>query len=277
VIQKSNKPLVAYLAYEPYGVDLLKQFIKSYNSYRSGYDHDLLICFKSFNKQKMSLWSSYIPNKFIKFYDRHNVNDFDIGSFFRIAENFPNRLILFLNSFAKPKVSNWLRIFIENYHEKSIVGCHGVYASISSMFLKFQIKNITKFKSIKYGLKHLLHCSLFPNPHIRTNGFLINSSDFLLLKVRRKNFDKKIETNYFESGRNSISAQLRKRGFDLYIVNSDNRRFLINEWPNSDTFALGTQSKLVIEDHRTAFYEKLSYKEKIKIQKIYWGKFIKKI
>lgn len=273
MIQKSNVPLVVYLAYRPYGSDLLKQFVNNYNFYKSGYDHDLLICFKEFNKQTMNLWSSYIPNNFIKFFDKHNVNDFDIGSFFRIAEKFPNRLILFLNSFAKPKVNNWLKIFVENYHEKSIVGSHGVYASLSSMFFKFQIKNISKFQSIKYGLKHLIYCPLFPNPHIRTTNFLIKSCDFLSLNVNRKKFDKKIETNYFESGRNSISVQLRKKGFDLYVVNSDNKRFAISEWPNSDTFALGKQSKLVISDHRTAFYEKLSAQKKKEMQKIYWGKF----
>ena len=138
---RSAKPLVVYLAYEPYGINLLKQFLINYNSYKSGHDHDLLICFKEFNKKKIDLWASYIPNNYIKFVDEHNVNDFDIGSFFRIAEKFPNRLILFLNSFAKPITTDWLKIFLDNYKKKSVVGGHGVYASLSSMFLKFQIKN----------------------------------------------------------------------------------------------------------------------------------------
>lgn len=270
---KSVKPIVAYLAYEPYGVNLLKKFLKSYNSYKSGYPHDLLICFKEFNKKKLSLWSSFISNKFIKFHDQHNVNDFDVGSYFRIAEKFPNRLILFLNSFAKPSANHWLKIFIENYNKKSIIGAHGVYASLSSIFFKFQIKNIGKLQSTWFGLHHFLRSPLFPNPHIRTSNFLINSSDFLSLKVDRKKFNKKIVTNYFESGRNSISNQLRKKGFDLYVVNSDGKKFSINDWPKSDTFALGNQDKLIITDNRTDLYHNLSYQKKIKMQKIYWGKY----
>ena len=152
---RSAKPLVVYLAYEPYGINLLKQFLINYNSYKSGHDHDLLICFKEFNKKKIDLWASYIPNNYIKFVDEHNVNDFDIGSFFRIAEKFPNRLILFLNSFAKPITTDWLKIFLDNYKKKSVVGGHGVYASLSSMFLKFQIKNYASpgriyFTSLKW-------------------------------------------------------------------------------------------------------------------------------
>ncbi len=269
--QKSVKPLVVYLAYEPYGINLLKKFLKNYNFYKSGYEHDLLICFKEFDKKKLNLWSSYISNKFIKFFDQHNVNDFDIGSFLRVAEKFPNRLILFLNSFAKPVVNNWLKIFITNYTAKSIVGGHGVYASASSNFLKFQIENITKFKSIRYGLRHLIRVPLFPNPHIRTSNFLINSNDFLSLKVNREKFKKKIETNYFESGRNSMSNQLKKRGFDLYVVNSENKKFSIKNWPKSNTFSLGNQNKLVISDQRTEFYQKLTQKKKKEVQKIYWG------
>ena len=44
----TDKPIVAYIAYEPYGIEYLERFIKHYNNFNSGYEHDLLICFKQF-------------------------------------------------------------------------------------------------------------------------------------------------------------------------------------------------------------------------------------
>ena len=56
------------------------------------------------------------------------------------------------------------------------------------------------------GVIHLLKVKLFPNPHIRTTGFFINSDDLLEVKVNKEKLVKKIETNYFESGRNSFQS-----------------------------------------------------------------------
>jgi len=46
------KPLVVYIAYEPLGKKYLENFAEFYRKFDSGFDHDLLICFKQFNKKK---------------------------------------------------------------------------------------------------------------------------------------------------------------------------------------------------------------------------------
>ena len=73
-----NKPIVLYLAYQPLGINLLKSFIKSYINFKSGYDHELLICFKKFkNVETIKEWSSKVPFNFIRFIDNEKKNDFD--------------------------------------------------------------------------------------------------------------------------------------------------------------------------------------------------------
>jgi hypothetical protein len=94
----------------------------------------------------------------------------------------------------------------------------------------------------------------------------------LLVKVNKSKLIKKIETNYFESGRNSLSNQLIKKGFKLILVNSDNKSFKINEWNKSETFCLGNQEKLIFTDNRTDEYFKASYNIKKKMNKSHWGK-----
>ncbi len=271
----SQKPIVTYIAYEPYGKNYLLRFIEKYKKYQSGYDHDLVICFKQFkSKDAIEEWENIIIQeniKFIKFDDSSEINDFDVGSYFRISENFSNRHILFLNTYSKPNSNNWLRIYINHYEDKSIVGATASMSSLSSQFLNFFYNNKhSKFQQIRWGLKHLMYVQLFPNPHIRTTAFFIKAKDLLSIKYNKKKFIKKINTNYFEGGRRGLSNQLLKKGFKLILVNSDDKSFLIHEWKNSETFCLGSQKKLLFIDNRTEEYEKSSYEDRLKVSKFCW-------
>jgi hypothetical protein len=266
-------PLVVYLLYYPIAQKTLKEFIKSYKKYESGNNHELLICFKGFDSFYANKWKKKISIKFKFFKDYDDKNDYDIGSFFRVAKIYSDRLILFLNSYAYPNCNNWLKILIDNYENNSVVGAHGSYGSISSQCLSFKYKNLSIYQSIKYGLVHFFYCKLFPNPHIRTSNFLIKAKDFLGLKVDKNKFVKKIFTNYFESGRFGMSNQLLKKGFKLLIVNLENKKFNIHDWINSKTAFLKNQEKLVISDHRTREFDLLSEDKKKELINMNWGIF----
>ena len=271
----SQKPIVAYIAYEPYGKNYLLRFIKKYKKYQSGYDHDLVICFKQFkSKDSIEEWENIMIKeniKFIRFDDNSKINDFDIGSYFRISEFFSNRYILFLNTHCRPNSNNWLKIFLNHYENKSVVGAFASMSSLSSQFLKFFFKQHSKFQQIRWGLKHFLHVKLFPNPHIRTTAFFIKAENLLELNINRKKLIKKINTNYFEGGRLGLSNQLLKKGFKLILVNSDDKSFSIDRWKYSETFCLGEQKKLLFIDNRTEEYEKSSTQEKLRRSKFCWG------
>ena len=111
-----EKPLVAYIAYEPFGIEYLIRFINNYKKFNSGYEHNLLICFKQFkNTETIKQWEKKILLDYIKFDDSNQKNDFDIGSYFRIADKYPHRCILFLDTYTRPNSDNWLKIFINHY------------------------------------------------------------------------------------------------------------------------------------------------------------------
>jgi len=273
MIELKNKPIVVYLAYEPFGIKFLKNFIKNYEKFPSGFEHELVICFKGFNKKKLKEWENSIKIGYVKFDDSNQKNDFDIGSFLRIAKKYSNRYILFLGTYTKPITRNWLKIFLNHYKKNSLVGATASYASLSSMFFNFFFDQHSKFQQIKWGLKHLFYVKLFPNPHIRTTGFFIKSQDLLNLNFDIDKFTNKINTNYFESGRKGLSRKLIKNGFDLILVNSDNESFKIDEWKKSKTFCMENQEKLIFSDNRTEEYENSSTNEKLKRSKFCWGKY----
>ena len=267
-----EKPLVAYIAYEPFGIEYLIRFINNYKKFNSGYEHDLLICFKQFkNNETIRNWDEKISLEYLKFDDSGQNNDFDIGSYFRIADKYPNRCILFLDTHTRPNSNNWLKIFINHYSEKKIIGATASYASLSSQFLNFYYTQHTKFQQLRWGLKHLISVKLFPNPHIRTTGFFMKANDLLLLKFDRSKFVKKIETNYFEGGRKGLSTTSIKNGFDLLLVNSENKVFEVNNWKKSQTFCHGKQEKLIFIDNRTEEYSKASLKIQQKMTRFTWG------
>ena len=267
----SQKPIVAYIAYEPFGIEYLERFINSYKKFSSGYEHELLICFKQFDVNKIKEWEKKITINYSKFDDSGQDNDFDIGSYFRIAEKYPNRYILFLGTYTRPNTNNWLKIFTQHYVKKSIIGATASYASLSSQFLNFYYPQHTKLQQLRWGLKHLINVKLFPNPHIRTTGFFMKASDLLSLKFDRSKFVKKIETNYFEGGRNGLSNVALKNGFELLLVNSDNKVFKLKDWAKSQTFCIDDQEKLIFIDNRTEEYSNSSDKEKLKKTKFCWG------
>tara|TARA_B100000575_G_C22983034_1_gene567125 strand:+ start:108 stop:935 length:828 start_codon:yes stop_codon:yes gene_type:complete len=268
----TQKPMVVYLACKPLGIEYLKNFIKNYKYFDPGHDHDLVICFKQFdNYTDLSPWKKEISFKFIEFYDDNIQMDYDIGSYLRVAKNFPKRKILFLGTYTVPNKKNWLKIFINHYSKRTIIGSSGSWASLASQFLNLEYSQYTIFQQIRWGLFHFLKVKLFPNPHIRTTGFFINSDDLLQVRVNRKKLIKKIETNYFESGRNGLSNQLIKKGFKLIIVNSDNQSFEINEWIKSKTFCLGNQEKLIFLDNKTDQFSKASNKIKERMTQSHWG------
>lgn len=265
-------PIVAYVAYGPFGIEYLKKFLTSYSKYKSGKKHQLLICFKGFcEKKETRKWQKIINYEFIDFFENEEKNDYDIGSYFRIAEKFENRIILFLDTHTRMNCDNWLKIFLDNFKDKRLIGATGSYASISSQFLNFYYRQYSKFQQFRWGLQHLKKFKLFPNPHLRTTAFMLRGSDIIKLNFNRNKFVKKIETNFFESGRNSITIQLQKKGYEIGIVNSDKNFFKIKDWKLSETYCLGEQSKLVFIDNRTDEYKFSSNKERIKMRKFCWG------
>ena len=93
----------------------------------------------------------------------------------------------------------------------------------------------------------------FPNPHLRSNCFLINRKLLLGLGFRLE--PTKIDCNRFESGVASLSGVLQRKGKKLMLVGADGHGYDVPDWPNSGTFRLGEQQNLLFGDNQTRSYE----------------------
>ena len=112
----------------------------------------------------------------------------------------------------------------------------------------------------------------FPNPHLRSNCFLINRKQLLGLGFKLE--PTKIDCNRFESGVVSLSGVLQRQGKKLLLVGADGRGYDVPDWPNSGTFRLGEQQNLLFGDNQTRSFESYSTKERQALQMLTWGDYI---
>ena len=113
------------------------------------------------------------------------------------------------------------------------------------------------------------HFPPFPNPHLRTNAFLLERE--LLLSLRPGPLRTKRDCHLFESGKHSLTRQITARGLAAVVVGRDGRAYLPPEWPASETFRQGEQRNLLIADNRTRQYSEGDEELRRELAAIAWS------
>lgn len=109
----------------------------------------------------------------------------------------------------------------------------------------------------------------FPNPHIRTNVFMVRRGD--LLEHGFPSGKTKIDCCRFESGKDGLTAYLRRRGLRPLLVGADGKGYELHEWPDSCCFRSGAQHNLLAVDNQTRTYAAVSEEEKESLRIMTWG------
>ena len=126
-----NIPIVCYLFTCFDEISSLKEFIKNYKKYSSGINHKLIICFKLLDRSKINDLVNIIINiNFTPYIDPVKINDFDFGTYKRVAENYPLNQILFLNSHSYPICDNWLSKLVKYSNYNTLIGTSASNESI---------------------------------------------------------------------------------------------------------------------------------------------------
>ena len=261
--------MVVYLYTSFDDIRSFSNFIKNYKKFKSGQIHKLLVCYKLLNKRKIFICRNKLKKtRHIEFIDPYKKNDFDYGSYGRISNLYKNFTIFFMNSHSYPIKNNWLKILLKHFRNKTLIGTSGSYEShLTSLKIKKIFKIIKYIKNYKYLKKNF---KPFPNPHLRTANFLIKSNDFVLFNKKKK-YNNKIDAWISESGKNGLTNYFKKLGYNIYVVNSDGKKFNENYWHDSQTYCSKNQKKLLISDKHTRKYDKLSKFNKKKIESKIWN------
>ena len=111
----SKKIIVCYLFTGFDKITSFNQFIRHYKKFNSGIKHELLICYKLLKKKKIDILEKKIKDINHHFFiDPIEVNDWDFGSYKRVAQKYNKDVILFMNSHSYPITNFWLKKFKEH-------------------------------------------------------------------------------------------------------------------------------------------------------------------
>ena len=272
---------VIYLSWLPYGTEFLSKFIESYKKHPSGFNHKLYIILNgvgiSDSKSKFyDLIQNNLPDAEVLELD----NGQDIDAYFYAAAKVKSDILFFLNSFSEFQTADWLNKYMTAF-DKSI-GLLGTTASCQSLYSTALLetkKTLNNFRSLfqirnlKMLLKALFYWRLlfsaFPNPHIRTTGWMIRRND--MMKVAKKDMKRKFNAYLFESGKNSLTNQIIRLGYEVAIIGKNGNVYTMEKWRESNTFWMQNQENVMITDNQTALYHNAEPSYKRYLNLLAWG------
>ena len=270
-MNNDSKYLVVYVFSKFDDIDRFKKFISSYKRYNSGYPHELIICFKLLDKDKLNLCKSIASNVIYKeFIDPVMYNDFEFKTMERAVKDYTNYNILFLISHCSFEKENWLKIINQSFKDKSFMGFSGSYESLFSSLEFKKFWKIFSYLKQYFNLKKNFYS--FPNPHIRGPSFVLKQKDFLDF-VKGRKYLTKMDAIKSECGKNSMTNFFKNRGYDIFIINSLGKKFNLKNFENSMTYCNTSVSDVLISDRHHIKYQNLSKEEQIKIKKKVWSNF----
>ncbi|HTA15092.1 MAG TPA: hypothetical protein VK781_09585 [Solirubrobacteraceae bacterium] len=128
---------------------------------------------------------------------------------------------------------------------------------------------ISTLKSFGPMPEQFLRFPGFPAHHIRTNGFMAERAT--LAELQMQGISQKMEAYALESGHNSLTRQVQKRGLRTLVVGRDGTVYDRDHWHLSRTFWQGDQEQLMIADNQTRTYANGGLDRRRVLSAFAWG------
>jgi hypothetical protein len=109
----------------------------------------------------------------------------------------------------------------------------------------------------------------FPNPHLRTNAFM--ASRDVLRRVKRGPLRLKLSAYKFESGKDSLTNQVRAMGLRVLVVGQDGEGYDPENWHLSNTFWQSREENLLVADNQTELYMSADPVTRAELAQYAWG------
>lgn len=281
-MEENPKIGIIHLIWIPLGFNTYKKFIDSYNSYPINIEHDLVLLFNgTTNEIDIKLYCDYTTELKIPFIKYWIPAGQDIDCYFWIAQQVNYNYLFFINSYSVIQSEQWLEKYYYNLNKATgvISATASNQSHYSSVFQDYKWKYEPKkgwgynFSKYKLFLKAFFYWQLlfkpFPNPHIRTNAFLIRRD--VMLSLKKPVIKNKMDAYAFESGRNSLTIQLLKKGLKTLVIDKHGNSYDLPDWYLSKVFWMANQENLIISDNQTLAYDNASVQQKKIMTKIAWG------
>jgi hypothetical protein len=249
---------VVHLVWAPLGPGPLERFAESYREHTAGADHRLLIAFNGFEGAEQLAHTKSLISDLDYEALRMPHRKLDLAAYIAIARQIESPVLCFLNSYSQPLDVGWLDKLAEHLDAPGVglVGATGSYERLMAESRPLRFVTRPWFDP-------------FPNPHVRTNAFMMRRETMLSLKwgeVRTK-----MGAWRLESGKRSVTRQVWERDLDALVVGRDGKSYASELWHESNTFRSGGQQNLLVADNRTHEFTQADPAEQQRLAELAWG------
>lgn len=266
------------------GLSSAKAFFDAYRIFPAGCPHELIVISKGWlddvEHDEMVLLAKAHAARVVELPD----DGFDWGAYMRLVPELTHDWVCFLNTHSRPCVNDWLNFF-KTATLGSNVGAVGATASWETLAKIFPPSsvNLGYVNTLKYLMRIIFNAvkfvpnirdfSYFPNPHLRTNAFIVSRELFIEFTATKKIPHSKRDALKLESGRAGFTEFLKTRGLKTLVTGVDGKLYQPEKWFTSGTFRVPEQPNLLVEDNQTKGYEIADKSLKRYLEMAAWGQF----
>jgi hypothetical protein len=261
---------LVHLVWAPLGPEPLREFLRSYHAHTSGAEHELAIALNGAEGGGDSSREALLAELAGTTYRLLVLEQpmLDLAAYAKAARMLEHSRLCFLNSYSVILADGWLGRLSRALDEPG-VGLAGATASWESQaewvrgkaaYWAYQLLTLRRARR---------DYPRFPNPHVRTTGFMISRAALLEMGLERVR--DKSSAYLLESGWRSITRRVQQSGLRAVVVGRDGRVYDVDEWPASHTFRSGDQDNLLIADNQTGDYQSSSPRLRRRLSRDSWG------
>jgi hypothetical protein len=248
---------VVHLVWAPLGDSAVDRFLASYARHEAGAEHRLVVVFKEF-RDPAAL--AAVQARFGGLEHEELLMPeacLDLAAYPRVAEAIDAPWLLFLNSNSELLDDGWLSKPLAQLlrPEVGMVGATGSYEGSAS--------------PLSARLLRRRPLVPFPNPHIRTNAFMLERD--LALALDWGDANSKASAWQVENGPHGLTRQVIERGLEPLVVGRDGVGYPVDRWREADVFRTGQQANLLVSDNRTRDFAEAQPRWRSKLTRLAWG------
>lgn len=253
-----NEFSIVHLVWGPLGAEPLRSFLESLRTHPAGRSYELVVIFNGLEdrelRHRLEAELQSVPHRLVE----TDEPVIDLSAYRFALDSIETPRVLFVNSYTRVLADNWLELMAAQLDRDGVgmVGATGTWESIHSAPFKLRMAWTKLFPK-------------FPNYHLRTTGFALDTELARQLRWRRPSG--KISALGLESGRRSISREVKRRGLELVVAGADGRGYGEREWSMSRTFRDGEQENLLLADNRTDDYAAADADARARLRALAWG------
>jgi hypothetical protein len=250
---------LVHLAWAGADPSTLPRFLDSYHEHPAGTSHRLVIAWNGYRHRDQLRAAQRIA-------EGTEHDDFvvegpklDLAVYAEVAQWASEPAICFVNSYSRVIADAWLASMARHLVEDDV----GLAGATGSWESPLSTANLPR-RLLRAG-----RYPAFPNPHIRTNAFMLERRR--LLDLRWPETTRKSEAYELESGNEGITRQIEALGLRAVVVGRDGRAYDRDGWRDSRTFRAGEQDNLLVEDNQTRQYDEAQGRSRRKLARMAWG------